>query len=127
LPGRDDFEGMDWSHLQGGGGGDIEIPLNDPEINLPEPDVNDIPIDPSIEIVPDFDPGGREPEIVPIEVDIVVDTDTPEDDFTQDFDPPPVEVVPPEPDPNDLDQGQDPEGGEVDPPEIDVFNSDDND
>ncbi|CAG8829529.1 15628_t:CDS:1, partial [Gigaspora margarita] len=45
-------------------------PLNDPEINIPEPGANDIPINSSIKIVHDFDQTREEPEIPSIEPNI---------------------------------------------------------
>jgi len=57
-----------------------------------------------------------------VEIDTTIDVDNSEDDFTQDFDPPPVEIEPPEIDPTDQDTGQDP-----DPTDIPGFDPDDYD
>jgi len=66
-----------------------------------------------------LDPAGGEPEITPVEIDTTIDIDDSEDDFTQDFDPPPVEIVPPEIDPTDPDTRQDIDTGDNDIPPSD--------
>ncbi|CAG8517645.1 3538_t:CDS:2, partial [Scutellospora calospora] len=107
-------------------GGEMEIPLNDPEVNIPEPGENDPTPDSNLPEPDLFDPTGGEPEIPPIEPDITVDEDIPENDFP-DIDPPPVEVETPETDPNDPDQGKDPDTGDNDVPPPDPFDLGDND
>src|ERR1043165_4189742 len=91
TPGHDDFNADDFKPIPGSGGS-VEIPLADPEINIPEPGENnttpedDFPVDP-------FDPSGGEPEIPPIEPDLPADIDQGLDvDNERDQDPPPIEI-----------------------------------
>ncbi|KLL03218.1 MAG: hypothetical protein MRECE_23c004 [Mycoplasmataceae bacterium CE_OT135] len=125
-PGHDDFNQLDWT-TPTGSGGEIEIPLSDPGVNVPEPGENDPTPEP--DFVPDpFDPSGGEIEIPVIEPDIPPDVDPGQDpDNTQDIDPPPIEIDPPEIDPNDPDPGRDPEGGDHDAPPPDLSDDDDDD
>jgi hypothetical protein len=118
-PTNDDFTTIDYIPPPGSGG-EIEIPLEDPEIAIPEPgEGNFFPED---DFTPDpFDPTRGEPEIPPIEPDLPADIDPGLDpDDGQDIDPPPIEPEVPEPDPNDPDAGQDPDQtpdtGDHDPP-----------
>lgn len=53
-PGHDDFNQLDWTSPPGSGG-DIEVPLEDPEIAIPEPGESDP--SPELDFTPDpFDP-----------------------------------------------------------------------
>ncbi|KLL03554.1 MAG: hypothetical protein MRERV_38c019 [Mycoplasmataceae bacterium RV_VA103A] len=126
-PSNDNFDNLDWSSPVGSGG-ELEIPLTDPEVSVPEPGENDPTPDLDLPGPDLFDPTGGEPEIPPIEPDITIDEDIPEDDF-QDFEPPPIEVEPPEIDPNDQDTTQDQDTGDYDIPAPDPFDlgDDDND
>ncbi|KLL03328.1 MAG: hypothetical protein MRECE_19c010 [Mycoplasmataceae bacterium CE_OT135] len=125
VPGHDNFDNLDWTPPTGSGG-ETEISLSDPEVNVPEPGENEPTPEP--DFVPDpFDPTGGEPEIPTIEPDIPPDVDPNDPDTTPDIDPPPIEIDPPEIDPNDPDTGQDPEGGDPDPGEVDPGGDDDDD
>src|ERR1043166_2500315 len=99
------------------------MPLEDPEIPIPEPGENDptpeddFPVDP-------FDPSGGEVEIPPIEPDLPNDIDQGLDiDQGQDVDPPPIEIdVPTEQDTSqDQDNSQDIDQGDHDVPPPDPF------
>jgi hypothetical protein len=120
VPNHDDFSALDWSP-QAGSGGEIEIPLEDPEISIPEPGEGDPSPEP--DFTPDpFDISGGEPEIPPIEPDLPPDISQDLDnDHSQDPDPPPPEIDVPSPDqdtsqdqdlpaPDDPDQDHSPEG-----------------
>ncbi|RHZ37265.1 hypothetical protein [endosymbiont GvMRE of Glomus versiforme] len=113
-PSRDDFDALDWSP-PAGSGGELEIPLSDPEINIPEPGEGDIVPDNDFPEVDPFDPSGGEPEIPPIEPDIPPDIDPADPDEFPDIDPPSIEPDPPEVDPSEPDPGQDPDPTDVDP------------
>ncbi|RHZ36772.1 hypothetical protein [endosymbiont GvMRE of Glomus versiforme] len=126
IPGQDDFEQLDWTP-PAGSGGEIEILLSDPEINVPEPGEGDIVPDNDFPEVDPFDPGGGEPEIPPIEPDIPPDIDPADPDEFPDIDPPPIEPDPPEVDPNEPDPGQDPDKGEPDIPSVDPDDDPDGD
>ncbi|RHZ36445.1 hypothetical protein [endosymbiont GvMRE of Glomus versiforme] len=121
IPGHDDFDQLDWSP-PAGSGGETEIPLSDPEINVPEPGEGDIVPDNDFPEVDPFDLGGGEPEILPIEPDIPPDIDVPDDEPGPDIDIPdiePPEIDPPEIDPNEPDPGQDPDPNDIDPGDVD--------
>jgi len=75
-----------------GSGGEIEISLEDPEINIPESGEKDSTPDSDLPEPDLLDPTGGEPEIPPIEIDNTIDPDIIDEDNTQDFDPPPIEV-----------------------------------
>ncbi|WP_147410905.1 hypothetical protein [endosymbiont GvMRE of Glomus versiforme] len=129
IPGQDDFEQLDWSP-PAGSGGETEIPLSDPEINVPEPGEGGIVPDNDFPEIDPFDPSGGEPEIPPIEPDIPPDIDVPDNDTGQDVDPgdfEPPEIDPPEIDPNEPDPGQDPDTGDIDPGDTDPGGDDDPD
>ncbi|RHZ37769.1 hypothetical protein [endosymbiont GvMRE of Glomus versiforme] len=124
IPGHDDFDQLDWSP-PAGSGGETEIPLSDPEINVPDVGDGDIVPDNDFPEVDPFDPTGGEPEIPPIEPDIPPDIDPADPDEFPDIDPPPIEPDPPEVDPNEPDPGQDPDTGNPDIPPPDLGDDDD--
>lgn len=107
VAGRDDFADVDWNPMTGIGGSDINIAPNEPEINIPDPSVDNLPPDPGVDLSKEFDNKG-EAEVPFVESDIILEPEPTEADNNQDFDPPVVEIDPPEP-----------EAPEVDPPEID--------
>ncbi|CAH1765283.1 1683_t:CDS:2 [Entrophospora sp. SA101] len=106
-------------------GGETEIPLSDPEVNIPEPGENDPTPDLNLPEPDLLDPTGGEPEIPTIEPDIPPDIDPNDPGIPLDIDPPPIEPDPPEIDPNDPDTGRDPETGGPDLPPPDLGDDDD--
>jgi hypothetical protein len=125
-PTQDDFSGLDWTP-PAGSGGEIEIPLENPEIAIPEPGEGDA--FPEDDFTPDtLDISGGEVEIPAIEIDLPPDiTQDLDNDQTQDIDPPPVEIdVPPDQDTSqDRDNDQDQDRGDNDVPPPDPFDPDD--
>jgi hypothetical protein len=129
IPGHDDFSALDWTPPPGSGG-DIEVPLEDPEIALPEPgeDIN-LPED---DFTPDpFDPGSGEVEIPAIEIDLPPDiTQDLDNNQSQDPDPPPIDIDHSQDQDNSQDQDQsqdtgDQDRGDGDPPPPDAPDDDD--
>jgi hypothetical protein len=113
-----------------GSGGDVEIPLQDPEIAMPEPGEGDFV--PEDDFTPDtLDISGGEVEIPAIEIDLPPDiTQDLDNDQSQDPDPPPVEIDIP---PQDVDRSQDQDNSQDtgdqdrrdgDPPPVDNFDDD---
>jgi hypothetical protein len=126
-PTNDDFSALDWTPPPGSGG-DIEIPLEDPEIAMPEPgeDIN-LPED---DFTPDtLDISGGEVEIPAIEIDLPPDiTQDLDNDQSQDPDPPPIDIDHSQDQDNsqDIDNSQDTDQdrGSDDPPPPDNPNDD---
>jgi len=130
-PTNNDFSNLDWSPPPGSGG-EIEIPLQDPEIAIPEPGEGDAM--PEDDFTPDtLDISGGEVEIPAIEIDLPPDiTQDLDNDQSQDPDPPPIDVDPPQDTDTSQDQDNsqdtgDQDHGDQDPPQDYPGRDDDDD
>jgi len=118
VPGHDDFNADDFRPIAGTGT-EIEIPLEDPEIAIPEPGENEFT--PENDFTPDaLDVSSGEVEIPPIEIDLPPDiTQDLDNDLGQDVDPPPIDIDHSQDQDNSQDQdtSQDVDRSDQDPPQ----------
>ncbi|MDR1670355.1 MAG: hypothetical protein LBR43_01330 [Spiroplasmataceae bacterium] len=111
VPSHNDFDNLDWTPPIGSGG-EIEIPLTEPDLTGLDPSAPDFVPETDFP-TPDLDPTRGEPEITPLEPDITGDPDIPTD---PEFPEPEIpEPAVPEPEPSPTDPDTTPDTGERDP------------